>query len=61
MSRGGGLEPRVQVAGQEGLADGREQEAVDALAVAEADLDLGGVDVDVDLFGGEVEVEEGHR
>ena len=51
----------MQVAGEEGLADGPEQLAVDALAVAEADLDLGRVDVHVHLLRRQVEVEERHR
>ena len=57
----GRLEPGVQVALQEGLAERRQQVAVDPVRVAEPDLDLGRVDVDVDLLGRDVQVEERHR
>ncbi len=55
------LEPRVQVALQERLAQRRQQVAVDPVRVAEPDLDLGRVHVDVDLLGRDVQVEERHR
>ena len=51
----------MKVAGEEGLAERREQVAVDALGVAEADLDLGRVNVDVDLFGRNVQVQKRDR
>ena len=50
----------MEVAGQEGLAEGGQELAVDPLAVAEPDLDLGRVDVDVDLLGRDFQVEERH-
>ena len=56
----GRLQPRVQVALQEGLAERRQQMAVDPVRVAEPDLDLGRVDIDVDLLGRDVQVQERH-